>query len=213
MENNLIVILYIDDQIENNLSSFLRLKCKEDENLKYMEYKFKSDAGIDSLVDSVEVKDSDIILIDNLLYENSTAKRRDTGEELVPLLQYGYPFKKLLIMTREGNPIDDGMIYVKKFDDSKNRSRENDDIPAKSYKYYENDLWNSYISYFIRQIKSERIQLEKFKNMEPSKSISELTKERVLNTFSGNSTYKSLTSADVSKLVARINNLIKKVKK
>ena len=211
MKNDKITILYVDDILDNNLSRFLKTRCK-DEGLLYFEYCFSIDVDMDKFFYSDEVKDADIIIIDNLLYENSTAKRKDTGGSIVPLLQYGYPFKKLLMITKDGNPIDEDMIYVKKFDDTSIRNR-NESMLELSYKYYKEELWDKWIALFIREIKSELAQLKQFESAPTTGAINELTKERIRNTAMGESSYRTLSSEDVLSLIEKIQNLIEKVGK
>lgn len=215
MSDKNVKILYVDDKLDINISRFLRKKCSEDSMLEYDELNISSDMDIDSLIYNEAVVNADIIIIDNMLYENTTTKNRDCGVDIIPLLHYYHPYKRILVLTQYSNMLDKDIIRVSKWDEADNRKRsdEQQDVLDKYFRYYEKELWDSWIRVYIKEIKSLHAIISNFNNLQDSKIATTFTKDLVTDAEEGDVTYRNLTHEDVISLTEKLNEFINEVRK
>ena len=90
-------LLYIDDDIDSQLSEYLDKDLKNalqsDIVLNISEHEFKPAEGYKSLLENPQVATANIILIDSRLFENNSATDgKFSGEEFKIILKKQFPF-------------------------------------------------------------------------------------------------------------------------
>ncbi|WP_029875982.1 hypothetical protein [Streptococcus equinus] len=134
--NRDIKLIYIDDKIDLYLDEYLdKLDCEK--NLfRFKDFNFNSNKdNYRSLIESKEVKESDIIVIDSKLFENANvaSDSKFTGEEFRLISKTSNPFREVIVISQNDNLNHFGVL--KKFDTKKGHSSSED-----AEKFYDAEL-------------------------------------------------------------------------
>lgn len=197
MEN--IKLIYIDDKPETQLSRFLDklndyIGCKE-YSIESEDIEFNPDHGYESLLRDSRIQNSNILIIDSMLFENKTAHSgKFTGEEFKFVLQKFYPYIEVIIVSQ--NDPDDGVQMIRKY--VKNPGED-------SMTYYSNYL-KPLIVNAAQNIHQYRIMSQKLVMNDSWESI---LKEKVLGTLNGTQTYDELTKQDIDQIVEAFKEIKK----
>lgn len=156
---NEINIIYISNSIDIDLSCFLDAFYKEESNKRYKskniiinydEYEFRinQDNDYKEFLKNNIILDNDIILIDSLLFGNTSNTKYYTGEQLKLIINKIYPYKKVLIISQcnSGNHY---MSQIERF--NKGRIKNEDG----AINYYKKHL-TPYLDYAIDEILDQR---------------------------------------------------------
>ena len=96
-----VIILYIDDKIDLYVSKYLNSYSQKGVEYQYLELKFEKDTSYENLLEKEDVQKADILILDSMLFENSSAKNNKiTGEELGFIIKKIFPFKEIIIVTQ-----------------------------------------------------------------------------------------------------------------
>lgn len=192
-------LLYIDDDIDSQLSEYLDKDLKNalqsDIVLNISEHEFKPAEGYKSLLENPQVATANIILIDSRLFENNSATDgKFSGEEFKIILKKQFPFIEVVVITQNGE--DDSVKTIAKFNPKCG-------LAAKEYYDY---ILPDIIKHAIEQVKIYRNLAIRFKSND---SWEPIIKERVLGSLNGTAAYDSLTAADIDKLVLAFQEMSK----
>lgn len=195
MKDN-ITILYIDDDIDYDISYYLK-ECLRSERYVIIEKEFKDNETIEEIINSTEVKSADIILIDSKLFEKENAERYFSGEEIKTIIRNVYPFKEVFVITQ--NDLDSDIQVIKKYNNQKNDTNNINEIAS----YYQKEIKDK-ISASVKNIDEYRhiIQLEH--NIILKDEFDHL--KRIID---GEIEYSSLKKEDVDKLVNEVKEINK----
>lgn len=192
-------LLYIDDDIDSQLSEYLDKDLKNalqsDIVLNISEHEFKPAEGYKSLLENPQVATANIILIDSRLFENNSATDgKFSGEEFKIILKKQFPFIEVVVITQNGE--DDSVKTIAKF---------NPKCGLAAKEYYDHIL-PDIIKHAVEQVKIYRNLAIRFKSND---SWEPIIKERVLGSLNGTAAYDSLTAADIDKLVLAFQEMSK----
>lgn len=183
---NSLVITYIDDRLDKFISKFLRNLQFSDCVCTHHEITFKKDT-YKSLLDNPIVKEADILLIDNALFENRNSNNMMFGDELKLIFKLSFPYKVIFTVTQK-------------------EYEENDDV---LYKYRKNTEYQSITDYYSKEWTDRLFRAAKriWQNKEildrigKKEYIDEYYYSRISSVIDGNSSYSSLSVNDINKLV------------
>lgn len=198
---NEINIIYISNSIDIDLSCFLDEFYKEESNKKYKpkniiinynEYEFRMNQDNDykEFLKNNMILDNDIILIDSLLFDNTSNTKYYTGEQLKLIINKIYPYKKVLIIS-QCNSGNNYASQIKKFNKGRIQ-KENEAID-----YYIENL-TPYLDYAIEEILDQRKVID---NMIESKNFDKNLVEKLENAINNiQEPYKDFSKKDLNKL-------------
>lgn len=191
---NEIRILYIDDELDTELSKYLdnyeNCKCNI---INLPNIIFEPAKGYQSLLNNDNVRNANIIFIDSRLFENSTASsEKFSGEEFKIILKKLFPYIEVIVITQ--NPIDDGILTINKY-------KHNKEINA--FDFYAKEI-SEPIEKAITNIIEMRIISEKIKQ---NYNIDEMIVDKVINTLNGSNEYDDLRKEDIDSLVRSFKEL------
>ena len=184
-------MIYIDDAIDPTLDSFLDQYVPKDTEiqLEFYDVPFDPKDGYEYLLNSPKIREANIILIDDCLFENPTVTSgKITGEEFKIVLRKYFPFIETIVITQNKADPDTGTI-------SKYNAQTSGFSSA--YEYY-NSILPDFIEEAIQQIKFYRQlgkKLEENTNWEP------VLRERIINSLQGMDEYHELTKVDIDELI------------
>lgn len=198
---NEINIIYISNSIDIDLSCFLDEFYKEENNKKYKskniiinynEYEFRMNQDNDykEFLKNNMILDNDIILIDSLLFDNTSNTKYYTGEQLKLIINKIYPYKKVLIISQY-NSDNNYASQIKKFNKGRIQ-KENEAID-----YYIENL-TPYLDYAIEEILDQRKVID---NMIESKNFDKNLVEKLENSINNiQEPYEDFSKKDFNKL-------------
>ena len=98
--NEKLKLLYVDDQVEDDLSEYLENLEDRIPNLQTQDMEFDSETNYRDLLECSNVTEANILLIDSRLFEESDLdlQERFTGEEFKLIIKKEYPFIEVLII-------------------------------------------------------------------------------------------------------------------
>lgn len=205
-----IKIVYIDDRVDEGVSEYLseiytsqpyhdavtqRIAIKD-----YKEIPFKKDATYEKLLSNSDVREANIIIIDNYLFEERNARDKFTGKQFKLILQEVFPFIQTLVITQDQNL--EGRNVVHKYDSLKS------DIESKQY--YKNEL-EKRLDDAISGVLEYRDESKKL--AQNIKADGNLLFERIDNSLKGINAYEALTKQDIDTLVKAFKELKENVNK
>lgn len=191
--NDVIRIVYIDDNPEPKLTKYLDGPFSTDYSIDSKEVIFFPDDGYRSLLVDSRVKEANIAVIDSKLFENRVP--RDgffTGEEFLIVLRKLFPFIETIIVSQ--NDLTPGIEYVKKYEYSTDLTAE---------EYYDRFLKNHIIS-AIDNIRRYRYLADLVKDND---SWDELLKDKVLRTLNGYDEYDDLKKEDLDSIISAFRRI------
>ena len=190
-------MIYIDDTIDPTLDSFLdQYRPKEaDVNLEFSDVPFEPNEGYEFLLNSPKVREANIILIDDCLFENPTVTNgKITGEEFKVVLRKYFPFIETIVITQNKADPETGTI-------SKYNAQTSGYSSA--FEYYCNTL-PDIIEEAIQQIKFYR-QLGK--KLEDNPNWEPVLREKIINSLQGLDEYHELTKDDIDELISAFKEI------
>ncbi|MDU5336588.1 hypothetical protein [Enterococcus sp.] len=192
-DKNEIKLLYIDDQVEDALSEYLENLEYRIPNLKTQDREFESKTNYLDLLGCSDLTESNILLIDSRLFEESDLdlQERFTGEEFKLIIKKEYPFIEVLIISQ--NPDCLNLGFIPKFN---SRLQRHSEINAE--KHYDKVLLTE-IKKAMLKVKQNQKILDKLKNNE---TLDENVRDMIDNSVHGIDEYKTMNSEDIDKLVA-----------
>lgn len=185
-------ITYVDDSIDTKLSRFLETTFGN----KYEEYEFDCNNGYEDLLNSDQIRRSNIVIIDSKLFEDDHVHdKKFTGEEFKLILRKIYPFVEVLVITQNEELIEDQ--FVRKYKEKKDGSN--------ATEYYEKALL-PYINRSIENLNTYRKIADKLKN---NTDIDTMLVDKIMNSLNGIDEYDELKSEEVDKLIKAFEELQK----
>ena len=191
----IINLVYIDDDRDEAISSYLEDDYKNDEyDVRYQEVEFKVNKGYEDLLDSAEVASANVILIDSRLFENDSVKSKGkfSGEEFRMILRKVYPFIEVLVISQNGENKDFEII-------PKYRSGSSET----SEEYYERVLKSKIDESIKRVITFRNIS----KKLENNKGIEKFLVEKTVDSLNGINDYEDLSKDDIDKLITAFQSI------
>lgn len=191
----IINLLYIDDEPDITISEYLDTYVSDKSNIIYKELTFKNNDTYETLINNIEVKKADVIIIDLRLFENSNVITKFSGEEFKMILKKIFPYKEVLVVTQ--NYIKDGMGTLSKFDSKTALNKKN---------FY--DLsWRPKIEEMIENV---LIFYNLSSEMNLNQGIDKNLVNEIYKSLEGSSEYSCLTKDDIDKLIISFETLRKK---
>lgn len=199
-------LVYVDDQIDTTLEKYLykhlpKQKDILDEGIHFAidEIVFKPSKGYTSLIEDEKVQQSNIIIIDERLFENATANTGQfTGEEFKVILRKFFPFIEVIVITQ--NEVLDNTDIISKYC-SKERVINFDKVNE----YYDsNQLMPRRMIDCIKNIKRYRMLNEKLQN---NPNIDDGIKDKVKNSLIGVDPYGGFTKADLDVVIDKFRHI------
>jgi len=181
-------ILYIDDKPEIALGKFLKREYqREGCEIQYSNIVFDSQNGYKQLLNSVLVREANIVVVDSKLFENhAVSDERFTGEEFKIVLKKFFPFMEIIVITQ--NEMADDIDMVSKYDMNETKS---------ATEYY-TEVLTPIIDAAIDSIIQYRILAKKLSN---NNAWEVVLKERIMGTLEGKGKYEELTKEDIDTLI------------
>lgn len=192
-----ISLVYVDDTPDTTLSKYLDgLNASYNEKnyaIDYSEILFSVEDGYNSLLKDKRIQTANILLIDSMLFENSTAKYgKFTGEEFMFVLQKFYPYIEVIVISQ--NELDSAITMIRKYEKNSDQTGQ---------EYYERVI-PACIDKAIERIHQYRF-LEK--ELLGNESWEAVLKEKVLNTLHGTQTYDELSKEDIDNLICAFKEI------
>lgn len=189
-------IVYIDDHVDESLSEYLDKYSKSHQegvrtgivHKEYKEISFGEGDTYEKLLTNCDVRYANIIIIDNYLFEECTARDKFTGRQFKLILQEVFPFIQVLVITQDQSLTGRNIIHKYNIQEAK------DDVNA----YYRKEL-ESRLNDAISDILEFRNESEKF--LKDSGKEGGILPELIQNSLMGNTDYKNLTKDDIDDLV------------
>ena len=181
-------LIYIDDSVDAYISKYLYSNYKhEGMEVEYSQRGFGENDSYESLLEDKDVKSSDIIIIDSVLFENANlANQKLTGEEFEIILKKVFPFKEVIVVTQ--NDVDEECKIIKKFDTSSNIEEE---------EFFEKE-WKPVLDKAIDNIKLCRKLL---KRIEEKNYVEKYFLEEIQQSVQGENGYEKLTVKDIDRII------------
>lgn len=192
--NNEIKIMYIDDEIDPNISRFLHHSFQNN----YEEKAFNCQKGYESLLCDKAVTSANIIIIDSRLFENKAVQgNKFTGEEFKIILKKFTPFIEVLVITQSDNI--DNNERISKLHKFKDTPDNNEDSDA----FYKRTLLPE-IEKAKESIETYRLLAGKIKQNDV---IDKALVEKILNAIDGIYEYDELKTSDVDRLIEEFKKI------
>lgn len=195
-----ISILYIDDNIDVGISNYLlndyskKAYTDGDRSIvkEYREIQFNNAEGYRSLLDNTCVRGSNVILVDDRLFQERDSAGKFSGTQFKALLRKLFPFIEVVIISQFGGGSQDRIIP--KFSVADGEC---------SNLHYKRVLEPELDKAIEEVIEFNRLTEELF----TSRDVEELLIEKVRSSLQGDNSYGELTGDDVDNLVAVFNEL------
>lgn len=179
-------IIYIDDQIDLNVSEYLFKYTREDLDIKYMEIKFEQVDGYEKLLTDTRVREANLIFIDSQLFQNNNAiEGKYTGEQFKLILRKIFPYIEVVVITQ--NEIPPEYTTISKYDPRSSQS------PREYY----NSCMPSMIDNAVKNVCEYRKIVEELGKNNESKYLI----EKIINSLRGSDVYDELKKTDIDNLV------------
>lgn len=189
-----IKILYVDDNHDDALSKYLELDYQS-ENSKIIsdEYKFNIDDDYVTLLSNKKIQESDIIILDSKLFEDSKVQdEKITGEDLSIILQNTFSFKRFLVITQ--NDYSDKLGFCSKWNS----------MSEKDYKVFYERTLKPKLDKCVEEILTMRKFFDKLKE---KKLLNKLFIEKINNKMSGINEYDELKKEDIDDIASLFNDI------
>lgn len=184
----LITMLYVDDKIDLFVSRYLNGYSNDKARYEYLELKFECNYSYENLLNSEEIKKSDILFLDSMLFENSTVlDNKISGEELGLIIKKIFPFKEIIVITQYQEKME--YSTLKKYNSSTYHCASN---------LFFNENWDKVIEKATEKIILNRNIL---KNISSKKYVEKFLFEKIENSINGVLDYDSLTKVDIDNLI------------
>lgn len=190
----IINIVYVDDNPDTILGKYLDKEYSNSDYLTvYEEVPFDVNAGYESLLQNTKVIHANIIIIDSMLFENSTVSgSKYTGEEFKLILKKFYPFIEVIVITQ--NEPDSKLDVIPKYKHTTTNS---------GSEYYAKTM-PKFLDNAIHNISMFRILANK---MEENESWEPVLKEKIISSLQGSNAYDELTKKDIDFLISAFKDI------
>lgn len=185
-------IVYIDDHFDTEISKYMhdvycRFPWSDKIEKEYAEVPFEYSKGYESLLNNATVREANIILIDNRLFEQSNAGTgKFSGKQFKLILRKLFPFVEVLIITQ-----DEGMTGYKIIHKFSGRHGES------SNEYY-NQILKPELDASIKEVLGFEELAEELKS---SEDVEKALVEKVLLSLQGENSYDDLKKTDIDNLI------------
>lgn len=184
-------LLYIDDELNSFVEDYLEVFCNE-KGITYQEYEFDSNEDTyESVLQKDEIKESDILIIDSMLFENASLNKF-TGEELTLLIKKIYPFKIIIIISK--NIAETELQILPKYNSRNGGS---------ATQFYD-EHWKTCLEKSIDEMKK---YLKIRKKIERNENIDNYLKTMINQSFDGVTQYDSLRSSDITECIQKFEEI------
>lgn len=198
-----IQLCYIDDMIDLTLTEYLVELCenlnasgKYDYSFDYVEYPFKREDSYKTLIESSEVNNSNIIIIDSKLFENGNlGVSKLTGEKFTIILRKFLPFIKTIVISSK-NERESDTLTMKKYQSHDSQTSPKD--------FYDNTLKEILMRYIVGTIE----EFEVLEEINEDDEIDRVLISSIESTISGIVNNNLFEKNDLDELI----NLFKEVK-
>lgn len=192
-------ITYIDNEIDTLISAWLSQYFNVNSAIVISEEKFESSQGYEYLLNRLSVREANIILIDDILFENRSVHPGSvTGEELKLLLKKFLPFTETFVVTQNDGDERTGTILKFRPEIAEDKSPD---------EYYDEILRPKLDEAVIKAIQYQLL-LEKF---EQSPGWDIAIKQQIANVLEGKDTYDALKKADIDALIQAFHELERQI--
>ncbi len=190
-------VVYIDDNLDLEISRFLEGYRSSEVEIKYEEISFSDYNGYNDLINDVRVKEADVIIIDSRLFENDNVTTdKFTGEELGIILKKFFPFKEVLVVTQNLIERDFGAI-----------SKYRGDFGGCAQTYYADNLGGELEKSINKVVVYRNIANKLAGNV----GIDKVLIERIEDSLRGLSQYEELNKKDIDELIKAFEELQEKI--
>lgn len=184
-------LLYIDDDLNSFVEDYLETFCTE-KAITYQEYEFDSNEDTyESVLKKDEIKESDILIIDSMLFENASLNKF-TGEELTLLIKKIYPFKIIIIISK--NIAETELQILPKY------NSRNGGNPADFF----NEKWKNCLDNSVDEMKK---YLKIRKKIDRNENIDNYLKTMINQSFDGFTQYDNLRTSDISECIQKFEEI------
>ncbi|MGV1115342.1 hypothetical protein [Clostridium perfringens] len=191
---NKINIIYVDDELDVNISKYIRktYNYKQIEKV-YNEITFEAEKGYESLLNHKLVKEANIILIDSKLFENDRVSNgKFSGEEFKMILKKVFPFIEVIVITQNELEEEYGTVSKYKFD-----------VDISADKYYSDNLKKE----LDTAANNVFIYRNIAKKLKCNEGIDKVLIEKIVNSLDGDSKYDELTKDDIDNIIEAFKEL------
>lgn len=191
-------IVYIDDHFDTEISKYMNdeycsLPWSTEIEKEYTEVQFEYSKGYENLLNNTNVREANIVLIDNRLFEQSNAGTgKFSGKQFKLILRKLFPFVEVLIITQ-----DEGMTGYKIIHKFSGRHGESSD------EYY-NRILKPELDTSIKEVLGFEALAEDLKS---SEDVEKALVEKVLLSLQGENSYDDLKKADIDNLITAFKEL------
>ncbi|MBU3098076.1 MULTISPECIES: hypothetical protein [Clostridium] len=189
-----IKVVYVDDELDSNISRYLKKSYRhKDFEKEYEEVCFNSAEGYDSLISNQLIKEANIILIDSKLFENDRVTTgKFSGEEFKMILKKVFPFIEVIVITQNELEEDYGTIskYREGFQDNPQQ-------------YYAEKL-KKVLDAAIQNINIYRNIADK---LIANDGIDKVLIEKIVDSLEGSAKYDELTTTDIDDIILAFKEL------
>ena len=188
--NENIKILYIDDNFQLQLTSYLENIFSDN----FSQFNFTPETTIVELLNNPDVLNATVIILDSRLFQNSNVDSdKFSGEEVKIIFKKFLPFIEILIISQNEDVLDDQ--FIKKFKTSKQN---------KDYKRYYDDKLLPKIELAIKKVNMYKKIAAK---MEESGRFDEALITKLKNSMDGLIIYDELNKSDIDNLIKAFKDL------
>lgn len=196
-------IVYIDDINDEILSRYMNqnyctkpLVCsqfKKEIIKKYNEIKFNGELGYEDLLHNNLVRSANVVLIDNHLFEERTVGvSRFSGKQFKVILRKLLPYVEVIIITQDDALTGENIIH--KFADRHGKDP--------------NLYYQKYLDPILDQAIKSVLEFEALADdLKQSIDVEKTLVEKIIHSLQGDSSYDSLTKADIDNLIACFKEL------
>ncbi len=186
-------IVYVDDDLDENISRYLANHMNECYVTKYDEICFKSNQGYESLLDNELIKEANIIFIDSKLFENNEASEgKFSGEEFKMILKKLFPFIEVIVITQNELSEDYGTL-----------SKYKGGTDGTPQDYYSHEL--------KKALDSAIININIYRNiagkLKLNEGIDKVLLEKIISSLDGTSQYDELKASDIDDIIAAFKEI------
>lgn len=189
-----IKIVYVDDELDSNISRYLKKAYhNKDFEKEYEEVCFNSAEGYDSLISNQLIKEANIILIDSKLFENDRVTTgKFSGEEFKMILKKVFPFIEVIVITQ--NELEDDYGTISKY---------RGELEENPQQYYAQNL-KKVLDAAIQNVYIYRNIANKLR---ANDGIDKALIEKIINSLEGSTKYDELTTRDIDDIIVAFKEL------
>lgn len=195
-------IVYVDDIIDEILSRYLKttycatpLQRSNGKQIKkcYKEVPFCGNNGYEALLQNLDIRTANVILIDNRLYEErASGASRFSGKQFKIILRKILPYVEVIIITQDERL--GGENVIRKFS-----SKNGED----STQYYQENLGPC----LDRAIKEVADFEDLADDLTQSVDVKKPLVDKVVNSLQGDDSYDALSKSDIDNLIRSFKEL------